>query len=77
MSDVNSRFNFCYSPKTGRAYLGTTPAKKRVQRICHAISEETRRNKTQLDRETVVVTLNRMMIGGGNYLRLGPVRNAY
>ena len=70
-------FGRCYSPKTGRAYLGTTPAQKRVQRICHAISEATRRNKTQLDRETVVATLNRMMIGWGNYFCLGPVSKAY
>jgi RNA-directed DNA polymerase len=27
-------FGRCYSPKTGRAYLGTTPSKKRVQRLC-------------------------------------------
>ena len=31
-------FGRCYSPKTGRAYLGTTPSKKRVKRICQAIS---------------------------------------
>jgi hypothetical protein len=30
-------FGRCYSPQTGRAYLGTTPSKKRVQRICAAI----------------------------------------
>jgi len=70
-------FGRCYSPKTGRAYLGTTPSKKRVQRICAAISEETRRSKTQLDRKTVVGTLNRMMIGWANYFRLGPVSKAY
>jgi group II intron reverse transcriptase/maturase len=70
-------FGRCYSPKTGRAYLGTTPSKKRVQRICQAISEETRRNKTQLDRKTVVATLNRMMIGWANYFCLGPVSKAY
>jgi len=70
-------FGRCYSPKTGRAYLGTTPSKKRVQRICQAISEETRRNKTQLDRKTLVGTLNRMMIGWANYFCLGPVSNAY
>src|SRR5246500_5717505 len=51
-------FGRCYSAKTGRAYLGTTPSKKRVQRICGAISEETGRSKTQLDRNTVVTTLN-------------------
>ena len=70
-------FGRCYSPKTGRAYLGTTPSKKRVQRICEAISEETRRNKTLLDRKTVVETLNRMMIGWANYFCLGPVSKAY
>ena len=71
------KFGRCYSTKTGRAYLGTTPSKKRVRRICEAISEETRRNKTHLDRKTVVGTLNRMMIGWANYFCLGPVSTAY
>ena len=31
-------FRRCYSYNTGRAYLGTIPSKKRVQRICEAIS---------------------------------------
>jgi len=31
-------FGRCYSTKTGRAYLGTTPSKKRVQRIFASIS---------------------------------------
>ncbi|HEX8801062.1 MAG TPA: reverse transcriptase domain-containing protein, partial [Terriglobales bacterium] len=70
-------FGRCYSSKTGRAYLGTTPSKKRVQRICDAISEETRRSKIQLDRKTVVTTLNRTMIGWANYFCLGPVSKAY
>jgi hypothetical protein len=48
-----------------------------VQRICGAISEETRRSKTQLERKTVVTTLNRMMIGWANYFCLGPVSKAY
>jgi RNA-directed DNA polymerase len=70
-------FGRCYSPKTGRAYLGTVPAKKRVLRICDAISSETGRNKTQLDQETVVGTLNRMIVGWANYFCLGPVSKAY
>ena len=49
-------FGRCYSSKTGRAYLGTTPSKKRVQRICEAISQETGRNKTLLAQETVIKT---------------------
>ncbi len=70
-------FGRCYSPKTGRAYLGTTPSKKRVQRICKAISMETGQNKTLLDRETVIAKLNHMMIGWANYFYLGPVSKAY
>jgi len=60
-------FGRCYSPKTGRAYLGTIPAKKRVIRICQAISSETGRNRTLLDHKTVVTKLNQMMNGWANY----------
>jgi RNA-directed DNA polymerase len=70
-------FGRCYSPKTGRAFLGTVPAKKRVIRICEAISSETGRNKTLLDQQTVVGKLNRMMTGWANYFCLGPVSKAY
>jgi group II intron reverse transcriptase/maturase len=70
-------FGRCYSIQTGRAYLGTVPSKKRVIRICKAISSETGRNKTLRDRDTVVETLNRMMIGWANYFCLGPVSKAY
>src|SRR5205823_12227960 len=70
-------FGRCYSPKTGRAYWGTTPSKKRVQRVCEAISQETGRNRTLLAQETVITTLNRIMIGWANYFCLGPVSPAY
>jgi RNA-directed DNA polymerase len=70
-------FGRCYSPKTGRAYLGTLPAKKRVIRICQAISDETGRNQTPLDQEAVVTKLNQMMNGWANYFCLGPVSHAY
>ena len=70
-------FGRCYSAKTGRAYVGTTPSTKRVQRICKAISQETGRNKTLLAQETVITTLNRLMIGWANYFCLGPVWKAY
>jgi RNA-directed DNA polymerase len=70
-------FGRCYSPKTGRAYLGTVPAKKRVIRICQAISSETGRNRTLLDHQTVVTKLNQMMNGWANYFCLGSVSKAY
>jgi hypothetical protein len=70
-------FGRCYSTKTGRAYLGTIPSKKRVQRICASLSNETRRSTTQLDSVTVVRKLNQMMHGWANYFCLGPVSKAY
>jgi hypothetical protein len=70
-------FGRCYSTKTGRAYLGTVPAKKRVMRICQAISSETSKSKTPLDHRTVVTKLNQMMNGWANYFCLGPVSKAY
>src|SRR5499425_696267 len=70
-------FGRWYSPKTGRAYVGITPSKKRVQRICEAISQETGRNKSLLAQETEITTLNRMMVGWANYFCLGSVSKAY
>jgi RNA-directed DNA polymerase len=70
-------FGRCYSPKTGRAYIGTVPSKKRVIRICEAISEMTGRDQTQLAQEMVVAKLNRTMIGWANYVCLGAVSKAY
>ena len=70
-------FGRCYSTKTGRAYLGTVPSKKRVQRICRAISDETGRHTTLLDPKMLVGKLNRVMIGWANYFCLGPVSKAY
>ncbi|HXN18709.1 MAG TPA: group II intron reverse transcriptase/maturase [Candidatus Binatus sp.] len=70
-------FGRCYSSKTGRAYLGTVPSKKRVIRICETISEMTGRDQTLLDQEIVVAKLNRTITGWANYFCLGPVSTAY
>jgi RNA-directed DNA polymerase len=70
-------FGRCYSPQTGRAYLGTTPSKQRVQRVCAAISIATGRGLTQRDLPTIVTGLNRLLVGWANYFCLGPVSKAY
>jgi RNA-directed DNA polymerase len=70
-------FGRCFSAETGRGYIGTVPSKKRVQRVCAAISVETGQTKTLLDDAEVVQTLNRIMIGWANYFCLGPVSKAY
>jgi RNA-directed DNA polymerase len=70
-------FGRFYSPKTGRAYLGTRPSKKSVHRMIAKVSECTDRSTTWQDAETVVSQLNRTLRGWANYFSLGPVSKAY
>lgn len=67
----------CYSSKTGRAYIGTRPSKKRVQRFCREISDLTSRQNTAVPAQAMVGTLNRRLVGWANYFSLGPVSKAY
>lgn len=67
----------CYSPKTGKAYIGTRPSQQKIQRICCEISEMTDRRWTLLDAADRVARLNRVLVGWANYFCLGPVGKAY
>jgi group II intron reverse transcriptase/maturase len=67
----------CYSTRTGRAYLGTRPAKKRIERICAEVSERTERSTLRDRTEDLVADLNRKLRGWANYFCLGPVSKAY
>ncbi|MEN8185379.1 MAG: group II intron reverse transcriptase/maturase [Myxococcota bacterium] len=67
----------CYSPRTGRAYVGTRPSRKAVQRVCREVSGLTSRRWLLLDASERVVRLNRLLVGWSNYFRLGPVSQAY
>jgi group II intron reverse transcriptase/maturase len=67
----------CHSRTTGKAYLGTRPSKRAVQRVCRAISEQTSRRWTLVEAENRVTRLNRLLVGWSNYFRLGPVSPAY
>ena len=70
-------FGRWYSMRRGRVYLGTTPSKKRVQRICRAISDEAGRDTVWQNSKTIVERLNRILIGWANYFCLGSVSKAY
>lgn len=70
-------FGRCYAAKTGRAFLGTRPSKKAVQRLKRAISEATHKRTLLMDVEDVVEYLNRMMRGWGQYFCLGSVGKSY
>lgn len=67
----------CYSPVTGRAYIGTRPSKARVQRLCQQVSECTARRWYWRDAHALVSELNRTLRGWANYFCLGPVSKAY
>jgi group II intron reverse transcriptase/maturase len=67
----------CHSTQTGKAYIGTRPAKKRITRVCGAIHEITSSRWLLLDAQDRVVRLNRLMRGWANYFCLGPVSKAY
>jgi group II intron reverse transcriptase/maturase len=67
----------CYSTKTGKAYIGTRPSKKRIVRVCRAIHEITSRRWLLIDAQDRVKRLNRLMAGWANYFCLGPVSKPY
>lgn len=67
----------CYSPQTGKAYLGTRPSKKKVQGLFARISEMTSRRTLLLDTQEMIGRINRLLGGWANYFSLGPVSKAY
>jgi group II intron reverse transcriptase/maturase len=67
----------CWSTKTGRAYLGTRPSRKSLQRLFREISERTDRTTQLLEPEQMTARLNRVLVGWANYFCLGPVSKAY
>jgi RNA-directed DNA polymerase len=67
----------CYRVKTGQAYIGTKPSKKRVLKFCESVSQKTRGQTCGRDTEELVGELNRMLKGWANDFRLGSVSKAY
>jgi RNA-directed DNA polymerase len=70
-------FGRFYSPRTGRPYLGLTPAAKKIQAICAEISERTDRRTTWQEVREVVYDLNLKLRGWSNYFRVGTVVQPY
>jgi group II intron reverse transcriptase/maturase len=70
-------FGRLHSFRTGRSYLGLTPADKKIHGICQEISECTDRRTTGKDVRDVVINLNRKLRGWSNYFSVGTVVPAY
>lgn len=67
----------CYSPRDGRAFIGTRPSAKRVSAICQTLSRMTQRTSYWRSVESQVEDLNRTLRGWGNYFCLGAVSRAH
>jgi RNA-directed DNA polymerase len=70
-------FGRCYSPKTGRAYLGTRPSRKSIRRVVERLHAETALRTGLLDTALIVRRLNRLLQGWAGYFCLGPVSKSY
>ena len=66
-----------WSPRTGRAYLGARPSRKRIARMCAAISRMTQANLTWQDPGELIGQMNRVLSGWSNYFCLGTASGAY
>jgi RNA-directed DNA polymerase len=67
----------CYSPQTGRPYIGTRPSAKKIARLRDEIRELTDRRWLWTAVEDRVARLNQLLLGWSNYFCLGPVSQAY
>ena len=67
--------NFSY--RTRRAYLGASPSRKKIAKLCDAIRELTSRRGTGHEAEYVVGKLNQKLVGWANYFSVGTVTKAY
>ena len=67
----------CYSPQTGRPYVGTRPSAKKIASLRDEIREITDRRWLWTGVEDRVARLNRLLLGWSNYFCLGPVGRAY
>ena len=67
----------CYSPQTGRTYIGTRPSAKKIAGLRDEIRELTDRRWQGTAVEDRVTRLNQLLLGWSNYFCLGPVSQAY
>jgi group II intron reverse transcriptase/maturase len=66
-----------YAPRTGQPYIGARPSKKKIARLCRAISEQTSARWGLLEPDELVGRLNLMIRGWANYFSYGSVSRAY
>jgi RNA-directed DNA polymerase len=66
-----------YDPRSGRSYLGARPSRRKIERLCRAISELTGRDTTWLAVDEQIGRINRKLKGWSNYFCIGTRSKAY
>ena len=67
----------CYQPTTGQPYTGVRPSVKALRHIRARLREQTTAAWQQLEPAEMVLRLNTVLRGWGNYFCLGTVTRAY
>jgi RNA-directed DNA polymerase len=70
-------FGRMYSPRTGGAYLGARPSRKKVLGVCHKINDLARGLPTFNRPEALVCQASQVVRGWANYFAYGTITPAY
>jgi RNA-directed DNA polymerase len=70
-------FGRMYSRRTGGAYPGVRPSRKKVQRVCHQINDLVQKLPPFIRPEALVCQVNQVLRGWTNYFCYGTVSPAY
>ena len=70
-------FGRMYSPRTGGAYLGARPARKKVLGVCHRLNELVGKLPTFIRPEALVYQVNQVLRGWANYFGYGTYTPAF
>jgi group II intron reverse transcriptase/maturase len=70
-------FGRMYSPRTGGAYIGARPARKKVLGVCHKINDLVSKLPTFIRPEALVHQVNQVLRGWANYFCYGTYTSAH
>jgi RNA-directed DNA polymerase len=70
-------FGRLHSPRTGKAYWGARPSRRKVQRVCRKVSDLVGRIPPFVEPKVVVQRVNKLLRGWANYFSYGTTSPAY